>query len=92
MQARLLTLARAVTPALLADTLAVINRLLPAPVSQREGNIAHTGWESESPLAPSLLTRLSDIATLQNNELRGHAPPDGVAPDVADSGSQYAAG
>ena len=91
-QARLLTLARAVAPALLADALAVVNRLLPAPVSSREGNVARTGWESASPIAPSVLTRLSDIATVQNNELRGHAPPDGVSPALAaDPDPQYAA-
>jgi NAD(P)-dependent dehydrogenase (short-subunit alcohol dehydrogenase family) len=72
-QARGLAITRALFPALLADTLALVTRLLPGPTTA-EGNQTRTGWQSQTPLAPSLLTRLSDEATDENNELRGHPP------------------
>ena len=60
-------------PDLSARALKLMNRLLPAPTGAR-GDETKTGWESQSPLAPSLLTRLSDRAAEENNGLHGHAP------------------
>ena len=55
-------------PELTADVLSLVNQLLPG-----EGGIGKdyaTGLESTSPLAPSLVTSLSDAASYQNNELK----------------------
>jgi hypothetical protein len=49
-----------------------MNQMLPAPTGSG-GDQTKTGWESQSPLAPSLLTRLSDRAAEENNGLQGHA-------------------
>jgi NAD(P)-dependent dehydrogenase (short-subunit alcohol dehydrogenase family) len=61
-------------PDLSAQVLQLMNQLLPGPTGQAEGDRAKTGWESQSALAPSLLTRLSDRAAEENNGLGGHAP------------------
>jgi NAD(P)-dependent dehydrogenase (short-subunit alcohol dehydrogenase family) len=71
LQARLLSIANYVFPGLVGNTMALVNRLLPGPTGA-EGDQAKTGWESQSALAPSVLTRLSDQATAQNNEMNGH--------------------
>jgi NAD(P)-dependent dehydrogenase (short-subunit alcohol dehydrogenase family) len=73
-QAKLLAFAANVFPDLSAQALRIMNRLLPPPTEAPEGDQARSGWESQSSLAPSLLTRLGDKATEANNELRGHAP------------------
>ena len=72
-QARALVRLSALFPALTARAMVLFNRLLPGPVAER-GDELKTGWESQSRWAPSLLTRLSDQATRENNELRGHTP------------------
>ncbi len=72
-QARFLSAFDALVPNLSAQLLKVVDRLLPAP-NGIDGNAARTGWDSRSPLVPSILTRLSDRAAVQNNELRGHEP------------------
>jgi NAD(P)-dependent dehydrogenase (short-subunit alcohol dehydrogenase family) len=59
---------RALFPEATADILAVANRLLPDP-----GGIGRSrakGKESESALAPSILTTLSEWAARRNNEVR----------------------
>jgi NAD(P)-dependent dehydrogenase (short-subunit alcohol dehydrogenase family) len=58
---------RALFPEATADILALANRLLPGPggIGRRRAK----GKESESALAPSLLTTLSDRAALRNNEV-----------------------
>lgn len=58
---------RALFPEATADILALANRLLPGPggIGRRRAK----GKESESALAPSLLTALSDRAALRNNEV-----------------------
>lgn len=58
---------RALFPEATADILALVNRLLPAPggIGRRRAK----GKESESALAPSLLTALSDSAAVRNNEV-----------------------
>ena len=79
LQARLLAVSSALFPGLLAQTLALVNRLLPPPTSAA-GNLTKTGWECRSPVAPSPLTQLSDQATNANNELRGHPPLTDASP------------
>jgi NAD(P)-dependent dehydrogenase (short-subunit alcohol dehydrogenase family) len=59
---------RALFPEATADILALVNRLLPAPGGI--GRARAKGKESESALAPSLLTTLSESAARRNNELR----------------------
>jgi short-subunit dehydrogenase len=72
-QAQAIALLNAVFPNLSARALELMNQLLPKPTG-REGDAIRTGWESQSRLAPSLLTRLSDRAAEENNGLQGHAP------------------
>ena len=59
---------RALFPEAAADMLAVVNRLLPAPGGI--GRARAKGKESESALAPSVLTALSEWAARRNNEVR----------------------
>src|SRR5215212_8582774 len=66
---------RALFPEATADILAVVNRLLPGP-----GGIGRSrarGKDSETSLAPSVLTTLTEWAARRNNELRefGSARP-----------------
>jgi NAD(P)-dependent dehydrogenase (short-subunit alcohol dehydrogenase family) len=68
-QARLLGALDALAPNATAQALKLFSWLLPGP-SSREGDIARTGWESQSVLAPSILTYLNDLATKQNNQAR----------------------
>lgn len=58
---------RALFPEATADLLALANRLLPGPggIGRRKAK----GKESESALAPSILTTLSDRAAQRNNEI-----------------------
>lgn len=63
-----------VMPGLTGTVLKWANRLLPDATGPA-GDRKRTGWESFSDAAPSPLTELSDEATVENNELRGHAPP-----------------
>jgi NAD(P)-dependent dehydrogenase (short-subunit alcohol dehydrogenase family) len=58
---------RALFPEATADMLALANKLLPGPGGI--GRKRAKGKESESSLAPSLLTTLSDRAALRNNEV-----------------------
>jgi NAD(P)-dependent dehydrogenase (short-subunit alcohol dehydrogenase family) len=59
---------RALFPEMTADILAVVNRLLPGPGGI--GRARARGKESESALAPSMLTTLTEWAARRNNELR----------------------
>jgi NAD(P)-dependent dehydrogenase (short-subunit alcohol dehydrogenase family) len=54
-------------PGLTADLLSLVNRFLPSPGGI--GSSRRRGHESESAVAPSLLTTLSDRAAQRNNEL-----------------------
>jgi NAD(P)-dependent dehydrogenase (short-subunit alcohol dehydrogenase family) len=72
-QAKLIALLTEVFPNISARALKLMNQMLPAPTGSG-GDETKTGWESQSPLAPSLLTRLSDRAAEENNGLQGHAP------------------
>jgi NAD(P)-dependent dehydrogenase (short-subunit alcohol dehydrogenase family) len=57
-------------PCLTARAQELANRLLPGPAGDDEGREARPGWQHPSRWAPSLLTRLSDRAAIENNELR----------------------
>jgi short-subunit dehydrogenase len=59
---------RALFPEASAELLALVNRLLPGPggIGRRKAR----GKESESALAPSILTTLTDWAAQRNNEIR----------------------
>lgn len=66
--AKLAVLAHGLAPGLVQELLGVVGRLLPDP---RPGSRARkTGAESESVLAPSLLTALGDAAARRNNEIK----------------------
>ncbi len=68
-QARLAIVANAVVPSGFALGMSLFNRVLPGATGDADGDQAKSGWQSPSRWAPSLLTRLSDRATAQNNEL-----------------------
>ena len=70
-QAKLLALASALLPELTASGLRLMNRLLPGPADSGAGDFSRTGRESQSPVAPSVLTRLADRAAVLNNGLNG---------------------
>jgi NAD(P)-dependent dehydrogenase (short-subunit alcohol dehydrogenase family) len=59
---------RALFPEVTADVLALVNRLLPGPggIGKRRAK----GAESESALAPSVLTALTEQAAARNNEVK----------------------
>ena len=63
-----------VAPGLVGQIAALATRALPAPTGP-EGDRTQTGWQSESALAPSVLTALADAEVAPNNELRGHDAP-----------------
>jgi hypothetical protein len=57
----------------MARVMAVANRLLPSPSDWR-GREMHSGWQSISRFVPSIVTSLSDRATIENNEEPGFVP------------------
>jgi hypothetical protein len=58
-----------VAPGLVAAAARFANRfVLPAP-GPNQGIESYSGWQSISSVAPSLLTKLTDRAALQNNEI-----------------------
>jgi hypothetical protein len=69
MQARMAVALSALFPGLVARILDLSNRALPGPASDI-GDQLKTGWESQPPLVPSLLTRLTYQAAERNNEYR----------------------
>jgi NAD(P)-dependent dehydrogenase (short-subunit alcohol dehydrogenase family) len=71
--ARLAAIAQALLPNVTADLMKLTAHLLPRMPIQPD-NKNYTGWESESPLSPSLLSRMADRATQVYNGLR-QAPP-----------------
>jgi NAD(P)-dependent dehydrogenase (short-subunit alcohol dehydrogenase family) len=66
-QAKLAILARTLAPELFADTMTLLNRLLPEPAPG--GDEARPGRESESEWAPSKLTEPTYRAAERNNEM-----------------------
>jgi NAD(P)-dependent dehydrogenase (short-subunit alcohol dehydrogenase family) len=66
--ARLAVMAEALVPNTVATAMTLVSRLLPGPTGKL-GNESHSGWHSGSRWAPSLLTRASERAAAENNEL-----------------------
>jgi len=66
--AKLAIVAAAIAPNTFARALSMITRALPPP-TEAAGVERYRGDESQSRWAPSLLTRLSDRAAVENNEL-----------------------
>jgi NAD(P)-dependent dehydrogenase (short-subunit alcohol dehydrogenase family) len=66
--ARLAVWTEALAPNVLAKTMSLVNRMLPAPTGSL-GNESHSGWHSGSRWAPSPLTRLSERSAVENNEV-----------------------
>jgi NAD(P)-dependent dehydrogenase (short-subunit alcohol dehydrogenase family) len=62
---------QAIAPGLTTELLSVVNRLLPGMGGI--GTHSARGYESESSLSPSLLTRLGDQAAARNNEMTSTA-------------------
>jgi NAD(P)-dependent dehydrogenase (short-subunit alcohol dehydrogenase family) len=60
--------AAAVAPNAIAQLLDLANRFLPSPDGET-GDAIYSGWQSTSEWAPSTLTRLSERAAADNNEL-----------------------
>jgi short-subunit dehydrogenase len=79
-QAKLAVLLNEICPAMVSHVTAVMNRLLPGPVSPRTTD-SHTGWQSTSQWAPSMLTRMGDQATARNNEARSPSGSARAMPD-----------
>ena len=67
--ARLATIANALSPDLVAFVMAGANTALLPPPAEDPGTEAHSGWQSLSPWAPSRLTRMTERAARDNNEL-----------------------
>jgi len=65
--ARLAVLASALAPAAVAMANGLANRLLPGRAV--DGDQSHSGWQSGSRWAPSVLTRSSERSAAENNEL-----------------------
>ena len=65
--AKLLRLIKGLYPPLVIEALSLVGRLLPGPDGP-EGNRLKRGWESQSMIAPSLLTRPADRAASGNKE------------------------
>jgi len=68
-QAKAAAVVNTVAPNLTARLLELADRFLPGPAGE-EGKEARPGWQSTSRWAPSVLTRLSDEAAVENNEMR----------------------
>jgi NAD(P)-dependent dehydrogenase (short-subunit alcohol dehydrogenase family) len=66
-QAKLLRLVKGLCPNLVIEGLSLVGRLLPG-ASRADGNQLKRGWESQSVVAPSLLTRSADRAADDNKE------------------------
>ena len=67
LQARALIIAQALIPNLMARILNLVAFLLPK-AAPGQGTVKHTGYESQSPVSPSVLTSLADRATARFNE------------------------
>jgi NAD(P)-dependent dehydrogenase (short-subunit alcohol dehydrogenase family) len=67
--AKLLRMLKGLCPQLVLEGLSLVGRLLPGP-NGVEGDQLKRGWESESMLAPSILTRSADRAIGMNKEER----------------------
>lgn len=66
--ARLAVLLNAACPEAMAGMMSLTNRLLPSAAVEG-GDELRSGWQSVSRLMPSGVTKLSDLASAENNEL-----------------------
>ena len=66
--ARLAVLLNAACPETMARMMSLTNWLLPSAAAEG-GDEVRSGWQSVSRLIPSGVTRLSDLASAENNEL-----------------------
>jgi NAD(P)-dependent dehydrogenase (short-subunit alcohol dehydrogenase family) len=66
--AKLAILMNAMSPGMTAAMMSITNRLLPSAVDE-SGAETRSGWQSVSRLAPSFISRQSDRATADNNEV-----------------------
>jgi len=67
--AKMAVIANAVAPELVASVMAAANTFVLPGRLDEAGNEAHSGWQSLSDWAPSKLTRLTERAARENNEL-----------------------
>ena len=72
--AKLAVLANGISPATTARLLMLANHFLPGAHPDGDDR-SHTGWQSVSRLIPSVMTRLSDRATVEHNELPDASTP-----------------
>lgn len=79
-QARLLQLANSIFPNFTAEIMGALARLLPS-TAPGEGDALKRGWQSQSVVAPSLLTRAADRMVRPNNETPQPPPNRGSAGD-----------
>jgi hypothetical protein len=89
-QARLLRLFNSLFPSLVSETLSLVNRALPKTPG-RTGDTLKRGSESQSRIAPSVLTRPADRAATRNNEValtRKHSPSNGPNTPIGGSATK----
>jgi hypothetical protein len=67
--AKLAIAATATVPNTMAWAMEITNRVLPKPTDDPSGNRQHSGWQSVSRWAPSVLTRSSERSAAANNEV-----------------------
>jgi NAD(P)-dependent dehydrogenase (short-subunit alcohol dehydrogenase family) len=80
--AHLARIVNATLPRLTGNLMALANAALPGPTGP-EGDQLKTGWESQTALSPSLLTRLADRATVANNGMVAPtAKPESIMPAI----------
>jgi len=66
--AKVAAVANAMMPEAIAVAMKLANRVLPGATDE-SGDRSHSGWQSQSAWAPSVLTRLGDHAAAANNEI-----------------------
>jgi short-subunit dehydrogenase len=66
--ARLAIAATAIAPDTIGRAMGIVGRMLPAPAGA-PGDRGHSGWQSGSAWAPSVLTRTTERSAARNNEL-----------------------
>jgi NAD(P)-dependent dehydrogenase (short-subunit alcohol dehydrogenase family) len=74
MPARLAVVINALFPNAVARAMRIVNALLPSPDPTADLE-SRSGWQSVSGLTPSMLTRRTDRATRENNEMPGTGMP-----------------
>jgi short-subunit dehydrogenase len=67
--AKLAIIANAVLPEAVALAMNLANQMVLPPPNENSGAEAHSGWQSLSDWAPSKLTKLTERAAIENNEL-----------------------